>query len=130
MKRTLFGICLFLLTFTLACGTATPPAEEAQNDETETVVEAEPTVEEADEMADEEESPAVEPTVAEVEAEVEAEAESESAIAAPSSDNESVYSAPGFPAVVFEDAIVERSFDKVKGTDDPLITIIEYGDFQ
>lgn len=37
---------------------------------------------------------------------------------------------PGFPATTVEEASIVRDRDWVKGTDDPLVAIIEYGDFQ
>ena len=35
-----------------------------------------------------------------------------------------------FPAVDPQDALVERSFDHAKGSEEPVVTVIEYGDFQ
>ncbi|MBE2221549.1 MAG: hypothetical protein IAF02_08420 [Anaerolineae bacterium] len=37
---------------------------------------------------------------------------------------------PGFPATTVAEASVVRDSDWTKGTDDPLVSIIEYGDFQ
>ena len=37
---------------------------------------------------------------------------------------------PGFPAATVQEASIVRDRDWTKGTDDPLVTIIEYGDFQ
>lgn len=37
---------------------------------------------------------------------------------------------PGFPATNVQEASIVRDRDWTKGTDDPLVTIIEYGDFQ
>lgn len=36
----------------------------------------------------------------------------------------------GFPATTVAEASIVRDRDWVKGTDDPLVAIIEYGDFQ
>lgn len=36
----------------------------------------------------------------------------------------------GFPATTPEEAGIVRQRDWVKGADDPVVTIIEYGDFQ
>ena len=58
-------------------------------------------------------------------AETETEPEVES-VAAPAE----VGAIPGFPAVNVQEASIVRDRDWTKGTDDPLVTIIEYGDFQ
>ncbi|NHZ71938.1 MAG: hypothetical protein GWP17_02495 [Aquificales bacterium] len=41
-----------------------------------------------------------------------------------------VAAVPGFPAKNVQEASIVRDRDWTKGTDDPLVTIIEYGDFQ
>ncbi|MEM7799226.1 MAG: hypothetical protein AAF633_08560 [Chloroflexota bacterium] len=145
MNRSLFGIGLCFLLFLAACGSPTAETPVADVEEAEAVVEseaespadsaqAEPDAEEAvavesestdasEEMIEEEED--------EIEEEmIEEEVDAEEVASASDGENESVFSAPNFPAVLFEDALAEREFDKVKGGDDPLITIIEYGDFQ
>ena len=33
-------------------------------------------------------------------------------------------------AASIEEALIERAYDQAKGADEPLMTIIEYGDFQ
>jgi cytoskeletal protein RodZ len=58
-------------------------------------------------------------------AESETETESE-----PGSETTEEVAISGFPATTVEEATVVRDRDWVKGTDDPLVAIIEYGDFQ
>ena len=37
---------------------------------------------------------------------------------------------PGFPATTVQEASIVRERDWKKGAEDPLVSIIEYGDFQ
>ena len=129
----LFSFCLSLLL--LGCAAPESPAEVPADSAEEVVSE----IEQIEQEAQEEEAPATElpdPTAAEAEMEDEAEeAMADSADDAVEEDAESnsVSVDTGdavFPAVTIEDALIERPTDHVIGADDPLITIIEYGDFQ
>ncbi len=65
------------------------------------------------------------PETAVVEEEPVAETESE-----PDTQPEEVAAIAGFPASNVAEASIVRDRDWTLGTDDPLVTIIEYGDFQ
>lgn len=58
----------------------------------------------------------------------------EEAAAEPASETAALSSGavdiPNFPATTVQEASVVRDRDWTQGTDDPLVTIIEYGDFQ
>jgi hypothetical protein len=58
---------------------------------------------------------------------VESETETESE---PGSETTEEVAISGFPATTVAEASIVRDRDWVKGTDDPLVAIIEYGDFQ
>ncbi len=114
---------LALMGLLIACGGA-PPEQEAAISE-ETVAEEVPTrvVETEEEPT---EAPAEEVEVAEEAMDEEAEEmeaeESEAMMAVDGPSHE--------PSVTVEQALEERPYDQIKGGDDPLLTIIEYGDFQ
>jgi hypothetical protein len=57
-------------------------------------------------------------------------AEAENKASTDSETDPAVGEIPGFPAATVEEASIVRDRDWVKGTDDPLVAIIEYGDFQ
>ena len=46
------------------------------------------------------------------------------------SETDETVAIAGFPATTVEEASIVRDRDWTKGTDDPLVSIIEYGDFQ
>jgi len=114
---------LALMGLLIACGGVPPeqetaPAEEVAAEEVPTRVvetEEEPTeipVEEADEAEE-----VIEEEAEEMEAD-----ESEAMMAVDGPTHE--------PSVTVEQALEERPYDQIKGGEDPLLTIIEYGDFQ
>ncbi|MEM7112900.1 MAG: hypothetical protein AAF614_10750 [Chloroflexota bacterium] len=126
MKRILL---LIGLLFLVACGgetVAEPTAEPAEEAVAAVEVE-EAAVEEteAEEMAEEEPTavPEPEPTAAPEEEPEEMEEES-------ASEEEEAPSADLSPEELLADASLVRTEDWAKGSSDPLITIIEYGDFQ
>ena len=120
MKKYLIGV-LFLLLLT-ACGPSSTPANDS---EAETAVDNAPSVAETE--AEEESAPVEEeesetPAVTEEE-NTEEEAEEETAVTAVDGP---VYE----PASTIPDAAVLRDTDHTKGAEEPVIAIIEYGDFQ
>lgn len=113
---------LAVMGLLIACGGAPPeqeaaPAEEAVAEEVPTrVVETEE-----------------EPTEAPAEEAMEEEAMDEEAVEMEAEESEAVMAVDGpthEPSVTVEQALEERPYDQIKGGDDPLLTIIEYGDFQ
>ena len=112
MKKVIyFLLILFLLA---ACGQATAPEDESDAAEV-PAVEAVPEPVEGD---------------SEPEANIDSSAYDASATEAGSAEEETAVDA-GFPmATSIEEAAKRRETDWVKGAEDPLITIIEYGDFQ
>lgn len=118
MKQIFKWAGLFLLAAALiSCGSpASEPVEEVQDEVPTRVVEAEEA--EVEEVAEEEPEPEEEMAMDE-EMEVE-EASMVEAVDGPTHE----------PATTVEQAIQERSYDQAKGGEEPLLTIIEYGDFQ
>lgn len=116
---------LMLLGLLMACGGA-PPEQAAPAADQEVAEEVPTRVIETEEEPTE--APAEEPEVVEAEdeavemAEEMAEDESEAVMAVDGPTHQ--------PAVTVEEALEERPYDQIKGGDDPLLTIIEYGDFQ
>lgn len=48
----------------------------------------------------------------------------------PAADSAEAAAIPGFPATSVQEAGIVRDRDWTQGTDDPIVAIIEYGDFQ
>ena len=150
MKR-FFRLAWLTLLMGLFIACSSPPAsspvvEEIEEAAEPAVVEAEQTANDEAEAEPVEEAVSAETTEEEV-SEDEAEEEMEEAAEEESSDEgeeneseesmeeaESVVTAVDgpthTPAATIEEALVERAYDQVKGADEPLMTIIEYGDFQ
>ncbi len=116
---------LMLLGLLIACG-GTPPEQAAPAAEQEVAEDVPTRVIEVEEEATE--VPAEEPEAAEAEVEaveaVETDAEemTEAVMAVDGPTHQ--------PAETVEEALQERPYDQIKGGEDPLLTIIEYGDFQ
>lgn len=126
----LAGLTL-LLGLLFACSSPPPdggassgPIEVAVEPAAAEVVEVEESVVEPEEVATEVEEPTAE--MAEEEAEEEMEEVVEEEPAAVTATDGPTHVA----AVTVEEALIERDYDQVKGADEPLMTIIEYGDFQ
>ena len=123
MKQNIrWAVLLFLSTMLFSCASpATETVEVVQEEAATRIVEVETAVDEsADEMVEEPET--------EVEEEMEEAAADEVVV-----EDAMVQAVDGptyEPAVTVEQAILERSLDQAKGGEDPLLTIIEYGDFQ
>lgn len=135
MKR-FYRLAWLTLLMGLLFACSSPPTGDSVVEEVEeaaqpAVVEVEPTaVEPTDEP------PTAEPTE-EMEAEMEVEEEemaAEEPAAADEEEAEPVITAVDgpthIPAATIEEALAERPYDQAKGADVPLMTIIEYGDFQ
>lgn len=127
MQRVwLLLICMLLLI--AACAPAVP-------DSAETVAEAPAAVEATGEADADAEVAAVEADAA---AETVSETATETATEAPVVDDTAAdesMPAPSddvaaFPATTFEEAAIFRTFDHFKGAEEPIVEIIEYGDFQ
>ncbi len=125
MKYFLKLVILALLSGLLIACSTPPESPEAVVEEV-----APPTI--AAEV--EEAEPEVEPEAEMAEEEVVEEMEEPEPEAAEEVMEESPVTATDGPtheaAITVEDALVERPYDQAKGADDPLLTIIEYGDFQ
>lgn len=108
----------------IACGNV-PPEGVVTDVEQEVVDAAENVVVEAEESQPEPTAEAkVETTIEIVESEeVEAEEEEPAVVAAADGPTH-------IPATTIEQALVERAYDQAKGADSPILTVIEYGDFQ
>ena len=78
-------------------------------------------------VPEEQTKPVADSTEGELAAESETETEAESESSSEATDEIAM---SGFPATTVEEASIVRDRDWVKGTDDPLVAIIEYGDFQ
>ena len=127
----LFIACSSPPVDTLVEQVSNEPAVAEQADEAES---AEAEVEEAD-VAEPAEEMVEEESEEEMEADAEEMADEETDETEMSmSESESVVTAVDgpthTPAATIEEAIVERAYDQAKGADQPLMTIIEYGDFQ
>jgi PBP1b-binding outer membrane lipoprotein LpoB len=103
MKRIILLLAIVLVL--AACGPSV-------SSETAVIVPAEPVQSAQTETA----VPAAQPTV---------ETESE-----PAADSIEVAAIPGFPATTVAEASIVRDRDWTQGTADPIVAIIEYGDFQ
>jgi hypothetical protein len=110
------AIWLILLAFLLACGPSTAETQPT------TVAAVEETAVAPTEVIVETEEPEVE----EPEAEETLDANNETAQSAPPAANLGDFS----PASTVEEAAVVRQQDWLKGATDPIVVIIEYGDFQ
>lgn len=126
----LFSFCFSLLL--LGCSAPESPAEPPAEPTEEVAAEIEQEAEEEDMAATELPDPTADEAEMDEEAEEmmeESETDADEAAADSSSVTVDTGDAP-FPAVTIEDALIERPTDHIIGADDPLITIIEYGDFQ
>lgn len=133
MKQLMRIVWLTLLTgLLIACSSPAPRTSTV--DEAEEVADVEPAaVETAEEPVDPEPTEAdaekeevdAEPTAAEEPVATEPAEETDT-----EDESEQVDSPTHTPAATVEDALVEQPYDHVKGADEPLLTIIEYGDFQ
>lgn len=129
MNRRLYWLlALALVTFSIACGTPPSTTSDVESDASGAIDVAET----AEETAVEEEAEEVsEPE--ETEAEESEEVAEEAAEEEMAEETETVSLAEGddvFPAETPLQAVQERSFDHVKGSNDPSVVVIEYGDFQ
>ena len=122
-------IVLSLALFGLLAACTSPPEQPADTEpdvaeveptEEVEVVEAEPTATEVVEPTDEPEEEVVEEVEEADEAEVMEEEEPTMAVDGPQHT----------AALTVADASVERAYDHAKGASEPVVTIIEYGDFQ
>ena len=134
MKKNLvlISFSLFCIILLIGCSAPADPSpsapEEAADGSAGAVVE-----DTAEQDQDMEEAVPTEPPAATAEpvAEVVTEDESEASDGADASESEDDNPASdGFPATTVEEALIERANDQVIGAEDPLLTIIEYGDFQ
>ena len=148
-RRLYLLLALAIVALTIACGTP-PEAPASAVDDVESSTsgaidvdgaadsDSDAVAEEAEEaeMADEAESEEMAEEATEEEAAeemAEEAAEEEMADEEMADEEESTSMAEGddvFPALTPEDAIAERSFDHAKGSNDPAVVVIEYGDFQ
>ena len=129
MKKILAWLLLGLLVLT-ACGAPQPSDDSEDISAILTESEEDPEVEESE--AEEEPTAVAEEAPAVVEEE---EAEPEEPAAEAQEESETVAEEPpaasvNFPATTAEEANIVREVDYFKGAEEPLVTIIEYGDFQ
>lgn len=114
MKRVwLLLICLLMLLG--ACAPAEPDSAETVTEATAVVDQAAAPATDSEDSEDTAVSESADTTAAEVGEEIEQ----------PASDD-----AVAFPATTFEEAAVLRATDHFKGAEEPIVEIIEYGDFQ
>ena len=127
MKKYFIGILLVLLLG--ACGPGSPPTKEEAEINTNNNP---PTAETADEPtgSDQAELEAAEPTEAVAEAEPTDTETAESEEESEAETDTAVANADFQPAQNFTEAAQLRAADYTKGAEEPIVAIIEYGDFQ
>ena len=113
MKR-LWLLAVGLLLVLIACGAPPAPADDPAVDESETAVES-TSEEDAQESAETEEESTAE------------ESDADESVVQSSGDNTVALATA---ATTIEEASEPRAGDWIKGADDPLLSIVEYGDFQ
>lgn len=127
MKRTLFLLLVSVLLLA-ACAPADPDAAASTPDASGAV---DPTATAADPVDESADTPTAAPTDLPTDPTVPPVAEDDAAdVDAPSNENSDDSDGGFVPATSFEDAALVRDVDWVKGAEDPVVVIIEYGDFQ